>query len=115
MRTWVTRRRAAAGLISAALVGLTGASLSSGAGADDGPHGFDGQPVGIRTDDPSGNQHRDVSLPLRQIAPIAPRKGPFTVKHEYFTRPPASGTGAPDTALQSAPGAAAAPALNGSF
>jgi hypothetical protein len=115
MRNRVNRRRLAAGLISAAFIGLTGALLSNGAGADDGPHGFDGRPTGIRTDDPVANQRRDVSLPLRQITPIPPKKGAFTVKREFFTRPPASGTGAPDTALQSAPGAAAAPVLNSSF
>ena len=115
MRNRVSRRHLAAGLISAAFVGLAGALLSNGAGADDGPHGFDGRPTGIRTDDPVANQRRDVSLPLRQITPIPPKKGTFTVKREFFTRPPASGTGAPDTALQSAPGAAAAPVLNSSF
>ena len=115
MRNGVTRRRVAVVVISAALVALAGALLSSGAGADNGQHGFDGQPVGHRTDDPSGEHARDVSRPLREIAPIAPAKGQLTVKREYLMRPPATGTGAPDTAVQSSLGAAAAPVLNGSF
>ena len=115
MRNGLNRRRAAAVLVSATLVALAGALLSSGAGADDGQHGFDGRPVGQRTDDPKGDHARDVSPPLRQIAPIAPAQGEFKVKHEYPMRPPATGTGAPDTAVQSTAGAAAAPVLNGSF
>jgi hypothetical protein len=115
MKKWVTRRRVAAVFVTAALVALTGALVSSGAVADDGQHGFAGQPVGQRTDDPQGERHRDVSPPLRDIAPIAPEQGELKVKHEYLMRPPATGTGAPDTALQSTPGAAAAPVLGTSF
>jgi hypothetical protein len=116
MKSGVTRRRVAAVLISAALVVLTGALLSSGAAvADDGQHGFDGQQVGQRTDDPVSEVNRDRSVPLRNITPIAPAQGANTVKREYAMRPPATGTGAPDTAVQSAPGAAAAPALGTSF
>jgi hypothetical protein len=112
----VTRRRIAAVVISAALVLLTGALLSSGAAvADDGQHGFDGQRVGKSTDDPVSEVKRDRSAPLRDITPIAPSQGPKTVKREYVMRPPATGTGAPDTAVQSAPGAAAAPTLGTSF
>jgi len=115
MKHWVTRRRVAAVVVSATLVALVGALVSSGAVADDGQHGFSGQPVGHRTDDPSGEQRRDVSPPLRDIAPIAPEQGAFRVKREFLMRPPATGTGAPDTALQSTPGAAAAPILGTSF
>ena len=97
MKKWVTRRRVAAVFVTAALVALTGALVSSGAVADDGQHGFAGQPVGHRTDDPQGERHRDVSPPLRDIAPIAPEQGELKVKHEYLMRPPATGTGAPDT------------------
>jgi hypothetical protein len=112
----VGRRRIAAVVISAALVLLTGALLSSGAAvADDGQHGFDGQPVGTHTDDPVSEVNRDRSAPLREITPIAPAQGPNKVKREYVMRPPATGTGAPDTAVQSAPGAAAAPTLGASF
>jgi hypothetical protein len=112
----VTRRRIAAVVISTALVLLTGALLSSGAAvADDGQHGFDGQQVGQRTDDPVSEVNRDRSAPLREITPIAPSQGANTAKREYAMRPPATGTGAPDTAVQSAPGAAAAPTLGSSF
>jgi hypothetical protein len=115
MRNRVTRGRVVALALSAALVLLSGALLSSGAVADNGQHGFEGQPVGQRTDDPKGNHDRDVSAPLREIAPVAPATGEFTVKHEYLMRPPATGTGAPDTAVQTTAGAAAAPALGASF
>jgi hypothetical protein len=112
----VTRRRVVAVVVSAALVLLTGAVLSSGAAvADDGQHGFDGQHVGKSTDDPRPENHRDISAPLRDITPIAPARGENKVKNEYVMRPPATGTGAPDTALQAAAGAAAAPTLGSSF
>jgi hypothetical protein len=112
----VTRRRIAAVAVSAVLVLLTGALLSSGtAVADDGQHGFTGQQVGKATDDPKAENHRDRSVPLRDITPIKPAEGQNIVKREYVMRPPATGTGAPDTAVQSAIGAAAAPALGSSF
>jgi hypothetical protein len=112
----VTRRRIAAVAVSAVLVLLTGALLSSGtAVADDGQHGFTGQQVGKATDDPKAENHRDRSVPLRDITPIKPAEGQNSVKREYVMRPPATGTGAPDTAVQSAIGAAAAPALGSSF
>ncbi len=112
----VTRRRVAAVAVSAALVLLAGAVLSSGSAvADDGQHGFGGQRVGTGTDDPKSENHRDQSLALRDITPIKPAEGENKVKQEYVMRPPATGTGAPDTAVQTAVGAAAAPALGASF
>ena len=101
--------------VATALVLAAGALLSSGATADDSQHGFQGQQVGQPTADPKVEVDRDVSAPLRDIAPIAPPAGPPTVKHEYLMRPPATGTGAPDTVVQSAIGAAAAPTLGLSF
>src|ERR1700712_6017257 len=107
----VTLRRIAAVVIPAALVLVAGALLSSGSAVADDGHGFQGQQVGKGTDDPRAENHRDVSAPLRDTAPIAPAQGENKVKTEYVMRPPATGTGAPDTALQSAIGAAAAPTL----
>jgi hypothetical protein len=103
------------GAVTAVLVLGTGALLTKGAGADAGQTGFQGQETGQRTGDANGEQHRDVSPPLRDISPIVPPTGARTVKRELPMRPAAPGTGAPDSALQATPGAAAAPALGASF
>jgi hypothetical protein len=116
LNSLVDRRRLVVGVVTAALVLGTGALLSTGAGAaDDGQPGFQGQETGQHTDDLKGEQHRDVSPPLRDISPIAPPTGTPRVKRELPIRPAAPGTGAPDSALQATVGAAAAPALGTSF
>src|SRR5207253_5796876 len=63
---------------------------------------------------PPAATHRDVSPPLRDIAPVAPASGAPAERPEYVTPSPVPGIGR-DTAIQSTPGAAAAPTAGPAF
>jgi hypothetical protein len=111
MKLGVTRRHAAVGVVIGTLTLVAGAQLTSTAGAEDGRQTRHGQ----WSNDSRVESHRDVSKPLSSITAIRPTSGPPTFKREFTMRAAPFATGAPDTALQSAPGAAAAPTIESSF
>jgi hypothetical protein len=121
MKRWGLAGRGLSGLAAGGTVALGAAivvllvwgvvAAAAGSGTRVFANGHDGK----KTDDPPEAVHHDVSPPLRDIAAAAEPSGKKKAKDDHPLPLPPQVAPAPDPALQSTPGAAAAPTLGSSF